>query len=211
MTSTSRGIRKVLSASLVLALTSLAGCGAFKRCAYEGFDRDDWQQPERVIESLEIEPGDRIADLGAGGGYFTFRLADATGPTGKVYATDVDEGMIEYLNEKAKKDGYENVEAILGEYHDPLLPEDGVDLIFTSNTYHHLENRTAYFDNARKYLRPGGRVAIIEYNGEGFSLLQGHATAPELIRDELEAAGFRLAQDHDYLERQSFQVFWIPD
>ncbi|UCE84613.1 MAG: class I SAM-dependent methyltransferase [Deltaproteobacteria bacterium] len=211
MTSTSRALRRILGASLALALTSLAGCTAVKRCAYEGFDRDDWQQPDRVVESLAIEPGDRIADLGAGGGYFTFRLADATGPTGTVYAADVDEGMIGFLRDKAKQDGYANVEAILGEYHDPLLPEDGVDLIFSSNTYHHLEDRTAYFRNARKYLRPGGRVAIVEFNGEGWSLLGRHATPPEQIRSELEAAGFQLAQDHDYLAKQSFQVFTIAE
>ena len=69
------------------------GCAGLKRCAYEGFDRDDWQAPERVVEVLGIEPGDRIADVGAGGGYFTFRLADAVGAQGLVYAVDVDEGI----------------------------------------------------------------------------------------------------------------------
>ena len=201
----------ILRALIVLSLLSLAGCGAIRRCAYVPSGRAEWQQSERVLASLAIEPGSHIADLGAGGGYFTFALADAAGPSGTVYAADVDSDMTAYLEESAREDGYENVQVVLSDYDDPLLPE-GVDLIFTSNTYHHIEDRVAYFRNARKYLRPGGRVAVIEYSEPGFLLGligHGHATPPDGIRREMEQAGYRLGERHGYLSRQSFQIFLL--
>ncbi len=119
------------SAALLIALS--LGCGNWKRFAYER-GRDDWQQPERVVASLGIEPGDHVADLGAGSGYFTLRLAEAVGPTGRVYAVDVDAEMNEYLREKLKQAGVANVEVIDGRFEDPLLPDGRIDLIFSSNT-----------------------------------------------------------------------------
>ncbi len=194
--------------ALVLLLAVLAGCTSFKRFAYEGFGRDDWQQPARVVEALEIEPGDRVADLGAGGGYFTFRLADATGPEGVVYAVDVDPDMTAFLRERAAAEGYANVRVIDAAPDDPRLPAGGVDLIFTSNTYHHIPDRVAYFARLEEVLAPGGRVAILELRNEGlFSGCFGHGTSEEEIRREMEAAGYRLAARHDFLDRQSFLVF----
>jgi ubiquinone/menaquinone biosynthesis C-methylase UbiE len=157
---------------------------------------------------LELKPGDRVADLGSGGGYFTFLLAKAVGPTGHVYAVDVDRGLIDYVAERAGDEGFKNVSVILAKYDDPLLPEAGVDLIFTSNTYHHLEDRVAYFRNARKYLRAEARVAIVELAGKGwFDSWFGHWTSSETIRTEMEAAGYRLQREHTFLPRQFFLIF----
>jgi ubiquinone/menaquinone biosynthesis C-methylase UbiE len=190
----------------ILALA--AGCGPLRRLGYEGFGRDSWQQPDRVVESLALTSGSRVADLGVGGGYFTWRLAAAVGESGRVYAVDVDPDMTSHIAEQSRERGYANVQPILAEFDDPLIPEGGVDLIFTCNTYHHLEAGEEYFRSAAKYLRPGGRVAVVEPNGRGW--LQGwfpHFTAPEVIRAEMEAAGYRQVEAFDYLERQSFQVF----
>ena len=97
------------------AFVLLAGCTTLKKCAYEGFGRDGWQQPERVMQSLAIKPGERIADLGSGGGYFTFRLSQAVGPTGKVYAVDVDKDMLEDLVAAAVNDAVRKVDERLGQ------------------------------------------------------------------------------------------------
>jgi len=189
---------------MVLAM----GCGPLRRLAYGGFSRDSWQQPDRVVESLALSPGAYVADIGSGGGYFTWRLADAVGESGRVYAVDVDPEMTSHLAEQSREKGYPNVQPILAEFDDPLIPEGGVDLIFTCNTYHHLEAREEYFRRAAMYLRPRGRVAVIEFSGHGwFQRLFPHFTAPEDIRAEMEAAGYRRVADFDYLERQSFQVF----
>ncbi len=195
---------------ITLALVACAGCSDWKRFAYEGWGRDDWQQPQRVVTALGLEPGDRVADLGAGGGYFTFRLADAVGPTGVVYAVDVDEGMIDYLTQRARDEGRTNVEVILGEYHDPLLPDGTIDLLFTSNTYHHLEDRVAYFAKVLDDLGPDGRVAIIELNDRSwFPRWLGHHTPLETIVQEMTDAGYQLDRSYDFLERQHFAIFRI--
>jgi ubiquinone/menaquinone biosynthesis C-methylase UbiE len=192
-----------------LALCLLAaGCAQLKQCAYAGINRDQWQQPEKVVAELKIEPGSVVADLGSGGGYFTFRLADAVGPGGKVYAVDIDRDMAELIARRATEEGRRNVEVILAKPQDPLLPQAAVDLIFTSNTYHHIDNRIAYFIKLRPTLRPGGRVAIIDFDRR--SWLEGllrHYTPSEFIKREMEQAGYSLQRELDFLDRQSFLMF----
>ena len=132
------------------------GCTGFGEVPYQSPDRKEWQLPERVIQSLGIRSGDRVADLGSGTGYFTFRLADAVGKDGKIYATDIDQDMNSYVVEEIQKRGYKNIKIIQAHPQDPLLPKKGVDIVFTCNAYHHLENRIHYFTNIKKYLRQGG-------------------------------------------------------
>jgi arsenite methyltransferase len=199
-----------LRVATVLAVAFCAGCTQLKRFAYEGWGRDKWQKPDEVIEALQLRPGDRVADLGSGGGYFTFRLAKAVGPTGHVYAVDVDAGLNDYIAARAHDEGFNDISVILAKYDDPLLPAGGVDMIFTSDTYHHLEDRMAYFRNARKYLRPDGRVAIIELAGKGwFSSWFGHWTSSATIREEMEAAGYQLQHEYAFLPEQHFLVFTV--
>ena len=194
-----------LAVALIVILT---GCARLKQCAYEGVNRDEWQQPQRVIAALNIQPGWIIADVGSGGGYFTFRLADAVGPTGKVYAVDVDPDMIGLVAKAAREKSSNNIEPILAQPNDPLLPKSGVDLIFTSNTYHHIDNRVAYFGSLRQSLRPGGRVAILDFDRRAWieGLLR-HYTPSEFIKREMEQAGFALEQEFDFLDRQAFLIF----
>jgi arsenite methyltransferase len=202
-------VRKLAQIQVLLLLVFLvAGCARLKQCAYEGFDRDRWQQRDRVIQSLEIRPGDRVADIGSGSGYFVFSLAKAVGPNGKVYAVDVDPAMNDLVAERAKKEGAANVEVILAKPDDPNLPSAGIDLIFSSNTYHHLDNRISYLASLRKYLRPNGRIAIIEFDRDGWlPSVWKHYTPSELIKREMEQAGYSLQQEFDFLDRQSFLIF----
>jgi ubiquinone/menaquinone biosynthesis C-methylase UbiE len=193
----------------LLGVTLCLGCGGVKRCLYEGVGRDDWQKPDEVVALLDIREGSRVADLGAGGGYFTFRLADAVGEAGRVYAVDVDESMLAYLRERAAREGRDNVEVVHGTFDDPQLPDGEIDLLFTSNTYHHIQNRADYFGRLLGDLAPNGRVAIVEFDDSGswFSRTFGHHTVKAAITDEMERAGYRLTHDHDILDRQSFLVF----
>lgn len=192
------------------AILLLAGCAQLKQCAYQGVNRDEWQQPQKVIAALNIKPGEVIADLGSGGGYFTFKLAQAAGPTGKVYAVDIDSDMVELVGKRVKDEAVSNVETVFAKADDPMLPKDGVDLIFTSNTYHHIDNRIAYFSNLRKYLRPGGKVAIIDFDRRAWieGLLR-HYTPSEFIRSEMDQAGYTLQQEPNFLDRQSFLIFTV--
>jgi ubiquinone/menaquinone biosynthesis C-methylase UbiE len=194
---------------LLLAVALLGGCGYVKRVSYEGFSRDDWQQPERVVAELGLRPRDRVADLGAGSGYFTLRLARAVGPEGRVYAVDVDEEMNDYLRGRVAKAGLANVEVILGRFEDPLLPDGGVDLVLVVDTYHHLEDRPAYFRSLQRDLAPAGRVAVIDYDGRKgwFVRWTKHFTPRALLLQEMAEAGYEVAQEFDFIDRQSFVIF----
>jgi arsenite methyltransferase len=196
-------------AALLLAAGLVGGCGSCKRFAYEGFSRDAWQQPERVIEELGLEPGDRVADLGSGSGYFTLLLSKAVGPDGRVYAVDVDEEMNAYLRERVKQAGVANVEVIQGRFEDPLLPDGGIDLVLTVDTYHHIDDRPAYFRRLKGDLAPGGRVAVIDFDGRKgwFVRLLGHSTPRDVLVREMREAGYEISEEHDFIDRQSFVIF----
>jgi arsenite methyltransferase len=201
--------RSVLYQILVMLLLCCAGCSDVLRESMNSAERDAWQQPKAVIQSLKISPGERVADLGAGGGYFTMWLAEAVGPAGKVYAVDTDPGALEFIAKRVREQGITNVEMLQAAEHDSRLPEGAVDLVFTCNTVHHLEDRAVYFRTLRRSLRPGGRVAIQDFTPTGFAWLFGHGTAKEVIRHEMETAGYRLTDDFTYLPKQHFQVFQL--
>lgn len=199
---------ELLAWIVLLSVIFSAGCATLKRYAYEGSNRDSWQKPDQVIHALRLPEGGQVADIGAGGGYFTFRLADAVGASGRVYAVDVDTDMVEYLENKAREKGYENVQVILAKDGDPLLPEAQVDVIFISNTYHHLSERAEYFRRAKRYLREDGHVAVIEFNSNAlWQNWVGHTVDGDTIRRDMTAAGFSLEHEYDFLPEQHFLVF----
>lgn len=179
---------------------------ALKRLAYEGCGRDRWQQPDHVVSALGLAPGMSIADLGSGLGYFTFRFASAAGESGVVYAVDTDADLRQLIAERAQQRGIRNIWTIEASENDPGLREP-VDLIFLSNVYHHLPRPRDYFGHVIRCLRPGGRVAILEAKPSGLLRFLGHATPPDEIRTEMEAAGYHLVSTRADLARQSLQVF----
>lgn len=178
--------------------------GNLKRLVYETPGRDDWAQPERVIEALGLEAGDAVADVGSGGGYFTYRFAEAVGGSGRVYAVDVDTAMLAYVAEQAAERGLEQVETVHAPEDAPGLAPASVDLIFLSNVFHHLPDQATYFAGARAALRPDGRIAIVEAQRSPV-----HFASPEEIDAALEAAGFEVVQVHDFLEDQAFRVYGL--
>lgn len=201
---------KKSSAIFLLVLFSLggcSGCGAIKRLMYEGPGRDDWQKPDEVVASLGLMPGDIVADLGSGGGYFTYPMAEAVGEGGRIYAVDVDESLLAYVASQAEKRGLPQIETVLAPEAGLGLPDAAVNLIFLSNVFHHLPDQVEYFRRARSTLRDQGRIAVVELLGDHFP--SGHATPPSEIEAKFEAAGYVLAKRHDFLERQSFQIFVV--
>jgi len=202
-----------VQSSTVLALAlALAGTSSFAKIDWSrGLSRDAFSQPERVLAELAIGPGARVADLGAGDGYFAFRLADAVGSAGRVYAVEVDEGSLCRLRERALAGAYAQVEVVEGASDDPRLPDAAIDLVLLSSVYHHLEDRVAYFARLRADLAPGGRVAIVEPRASWASwwllLPPGHGVAVPAMREEMAAAGYRSVASHDFLPAHSFEVF----
>ncbi len=174
--------------------------------------RDGWQHPERVVEALAITPGDRVAEIGSGSGYWLTWLSEAVGSAGRVYAVEVDEELVADLLSFVEKEGLRNVEVILGAYDDPRLPDASIDLALTVLTYHHIEGRVDYFGRPRTDLRRGGRVAHLDDRPDAtapFSWFQSesHWTAPSLVVEEMAGAGYQRLSEFDFLPVQSFQIF----
>ena len=168
--------------------------------------RDAWQMPSRVIESLALKPGMKVADIGAGTGYFSMRLAKV--PAGiAVFAVDVEPAMIDHLKKRAVTEKVTNVTTVLAGAASPNLPEP-VDVVLVVDTYHHLPNRPAYFRDLRKSLKPGGRVAIIDFRKDAPEGPPVHFRfTPQQIEDEMTQAGYRIEASHDFLPRQHFLIF----
>jgi len=169
-------------------------------------ERDAWQKPHQVIQALALKRDARVADLGAGTGYFSARLANMV-PQGRVYAVDIEPAMVRYLAERAKRDGLRNLVAVAGAPDDPRLPEK-VDLILLVDVYHHIEDRARYFRKLSQSLRPDGRIAIIDFTLESPQGPPPAArVAPGTVKAEMMAAGHALAAEHRFLPHQYFLVF----
>ncbi len=189
---------------------SYASC-FFILVALSGGCRSIWQKPDMVIEKLDIENSSRVADLGAGRGFFTFRMAEALEPGGLIYPVEISPGQISRLNRKANRRGRKNVVPILATTTDASLPEK-MDLIFLCNTYHHIENITKYFSNLKQYLKRNGRIAIIEFDDLPWYLftVRSHQTSAETIKKQMDQAGFVLIEEHNNLPIQNFLIFGLP-
>jgi predicted methyltransferase len=178
--------------------------------AFDDPSRDPWQRPDRVIAALALPPDAVVAEIGAGTGYFAARLARHL-PGGIVYAVDIETAMVHHLAERAKASGLANLRAVLGTATAANLPEP-VDLVVLVNAYHHVERRPAYFKRLRTSLKPGGRIAFIDYRPDApRGPPQNHRIAPARIVSEMKSAGYRPVASHDFLPRQSFTVFLPAD
>lgn len=168
--------------------------------------RDAWQKPHEVIQALKLKPDAVIADIGSGTGYFSARFAHMV-PQGRVYGLDTEPDMVKYLADRAKREGLKNVTAVQAKPGDPRLPEKA-DVVILVDVYHHLENREQYFRQLQGSLKPGGRLAVIDFRIDS---LQGPPQtariAPEQVKAELQRAGYRLAEEHGFLPSQYFLVF----
>jgi cyclopropane fatty-acyl-phospholipid synthase-like methyltransferase len=151
--------------------------------------RDAWQQPERVVAALELAPSMTVADIGAGTGYFTVRLARAV-PAGRVIANDVEPDMVRYLKERAAREGLANIEAVQGLPDDPKLPAGAVDRVLVVDVWHHLGDRVAYAKQLAAALRAGGRIAVVDFKLDAkLGPPKQHRLAPDAIVADLRAAG----------------------
>jgi len=174
----------------------------------EGPDRDAWQKPEQIMDALGIADGSVVADLGAGGGWFTIRLARRVGPNGQVYAEDIQPQMIESINRRVQREGLRNVTTVLGTPSDPRLPQGRVDAVLIVDTYHEMEDPVALLRNVREALSPKGRIGIVDFTREGGGpgpAMDERVDAERVIRDA-EAAGLRVVRRETFLRYQYLLV-----
>jgi cyclopropane fatty-acyl-phospholipid synthase-like methyltransferase len=159
-----------------------------------------------VIKTLKVKSGDRVCDLGAGSGLFTRPLAKRVGDKGVVYAVDIDPALLNHVEKTAKEQNLSNIKTVLGGEDDPKLPEP-VDLIAIIDTLHHIGNQPAYLKGLKKYLKPGGRIAIIDFSKDWPA---GHEKMIYTVDDLdkwMAAAGFKRIENHDFLENNFFVVY----
>lgn len=167
------------------------------------------EMPEQVVAAMGLEPGDVVADLGAGSGYFTRRMAPQVSPGGTVYAVDVQREMLDILMESVEADGLTGIEPVLGAADDPRLPEGTVDWVLMVDVYHELEDPGTMLDRLREALSPDGRVALLEYrveDGTGDHIRADHRMSVRQVLHEWEASGFRLLELHEFLPSQHMFV-----
>ena len=177
--------------------------------ALEDPKRDAYQKPHEVLTALNLKPGEVIADIGAGSGYFTFRIAHHVGAKGKVFAVDVSPDMIRHMNRRIRDSKAANVVSVLAEPNDPLLGERSIDRFFICNVWHHVENPTKYLSMMKKMLKPGGEIVMIDFHKK--ELPFGPPLEMKIAREDLlkqmEANGFRVTKEHTFLPYQYFLVF----
>ena len=198
--------RTVRLATLAILLVPVAEAPAFQLGAQpvqEMIERTEWiektagfkAEVELVIAYLKLKPGDIVADIGAGAGAFSRPLARAVAPTGKLLAVDIDPNLLQYVDQRAKQEQSDNIQIVLGKFDDPNLPTRQVDLAFFHDVLHHIEHREAYLKALSSYLKPNGRIALIELNQKDPQTPHRGQTELLISKDEVEhwmaAAGFR--------------------
>lgn len=178
---------------------------------FERAGRDEYQKPDQVVKSLQLKKGDAVADIGAGSGYFTRRFAHAVNPGGVVYAVDIDENMLRYIQKGALEKEQNNIVTVLCDENDPMLAPDSVNLVFICDTIHHIANRSEYYRKLQRVLRPGGRLAIVDYKKEEQAIgppMHIRIAREDLIQ-EITKAGFQKTEEFDFLPYQYFLIFLV--
>jgi ubiquinone/menaquinone biosynthesis C-methylase UbiE len=175
----------------------------------EAPDRDLWQRPDQIMDAMGIADASVVADIGAGSGWFTIRLARRVGPRGLVYAEDVQRVMIDAISRRAGREGLANVKPVLGRNNDPSLPVGSIDAALMVDAYHEIENRVAVLSNLARALKPQGRIGVIDFklDGTGPGPSPEERVSPDVVVKDAAQAGLRLIRQEPFLEYQYFLVF----
>jgi ubiquinone/menaquinone biosynthesis C-methylase UbiE len=174
-------------------------------------EREQEEEPDKALAVLQIAKGATVVDIGAGVGYFTWRLANLVGPSGKVYANDIQPEMIRMLEKNIKERGLTNVKPILGKVDDPLLPKRAIDLALLVDVYHEFSEPQKMLDRIRESLKPDGRLVLLEYRKEDpkIPIRPEHKMTVAEVKAEVEPEGFRLDKVSEVLPRQHILIFRV--
>jgi SAM-dependent methyltransferase len=172
-------------------------------------EREEEERPDAALDAIGIAKGSTVADIGAGAGYFTWRLAERVGPSGKVYGNDIQPKMLDLLRKNMEQRKLANVEPVLGAVDDPKLPRDGVDLVLLVDVYHEFSAPQTMLRRIRESLRRDGRLVLLEYRAEDpkVPIRPEHKMTVPQVKAELEPEGFRLERVSDALPRQHILIF----
>ena len=176
----------------------------------ERTSRDQEEQPHRVLEAMQLKPGDVVADIGCGTGYYARKIAPLVGPEGKVYGVDIQPEMLDMMMEYCDKEKIGNVIPVLGDTDDPHLPKGRIDWMILADVYHEFQAPQVMLARMREGLKPGGKVALLEYRLKGTTaahIKPEHRMSVEQVLHEWTPAGFELVDLHEYLPSQHLFIF----
>lgn len=173
-------------------------------------DRDDWQQPEKIMDTVGITEGMVIGEAGAGSGYFTFKLSERVGENGIIYANDIDKDGLDKIKEKCSEIGIENTKTIKGKVDDPLFPIVEPDMIIMMMAFHDFTKPTEWLENAEKSLKPGAPLVIIDRDPDKYGGRSSHFYTKEKMLEPVMKSNFKLVKIETFLERDNIYIFRLP-
>ena len=203
---------------LSLVLVVLQGGLWAQYTASDWKERDTWMDIERILDLAGVHEGQHVADIGCHEGYLSMHLAKKVGVRGKVYAVDVQERRLSRLNENAADRNIYNITTILGDYDNPKLPKNELDVVVIMDTYHEMKDYMTILEHVREALKPSGRIVILEKlkdharNKTRKEQMSAHTLSPRYVKKELQEAGFKLVKeinDIGYWENNSSKKIWI--
>ena len=188
-----------------VALVALFGWATITTCGFAD-RRDREHQPEKVMDVVGVEPGMVIGEVGAGRGYFTFWLSRRVGEEGKVYANDIVPSVLRFVRERCEKDGITNIETVLGEVDDPLLPEGALDMVFIVNAFHDLTRPVTLLNSLISSLKPGATVVIIDRVPEKYQSARDHFLSEQEVLETIAQSDFALDRVETFLSEHNIYV-----
>jgi ubiquinone/menaquinone biosynthesis C-methylase UbiE len=198
--------RHPVSGRIFAPVMGVGGAGWLERP-----EREDEEAPSKALDALDLKPGMVVADIGAGSGYYASRIAKRVGPSGRVYATDIQPGMIEILDRRIKSDGITNITTVLGGMDDPRLPPQSIDLAIMVDVYHELQQPQVFLQRLKQTFKPDGRLVLLEFRKEDpkVPILEVHKMSVAEVKQELEAEGYALEKVIDVLPWQHIIVLTL--
>jgi SAM-dependent methyltransferase len=175
-------------------------------------DREQEERPQLVLDALELRPGQAVADLGCGSGYYAFRMGELVGSDGRVFAVDIEPRMLDFVRERARRERVTNIEPVRASASDPNLAAQSVDLVLMVDVYHELEHPFEVMQKVRTALKPGGRVALVEFRGEDPKVMikAVHKMTEKQVIAEMAAVGLKHVKTVRTLPIQHLTIFELP-
>jgi len=170
--------------------------------------RDKWHQPDRIMDLVGVGPGMSIGEVGAGHGYFTFKLSKRVGESGKIYANDISRSALRYLRDRCQSEGITNIETIMGEVEDPLLPKN-LDMVFIVNAFHDLARPVELLNNLSVSLKPEAPVVIIDRDPEKVRYDTDHFLSREIVLEKIEQSVFELVRLETFLPQHNIYIIRV--
>lgn len=171
--------------------------------------RDEWHQPEKVMDLVGVRPGMIIGEVGAGHGYFTFKLSQRVGESGKIYANDISQSALRYLRDRCDREGIANIETVVGKVEDPLLPRD-LDMVFIVNAFHDLAKPVELLNNLSLSLKPDAHVVILDRDPEKVDHSTDHFLSREEVLEKIEDSVFVLESLEIFLPQHNIYIIRLP-